>query len=590
MKEKYRLPGMGKTLLAGKGEDSFPLTLDGLEPLSSLEENALPQTVLIGENDGPRGKRILEECVSHGIPFVVLGRGWPRDVPAAVRNLAKKTGSRIIGPGSGGLVTPFLSGDGRSKTALLAEGRDLFQRTVCESHERSVPMRYAFSFGEKSDLSPVEAARAILELDGEVRFFVFLLERLRKGRDLLEFAAEAAGRGKCVGLLEYDPLSGEDRVRESALRQFGIVSLHEPSQVVDGAAAFLACGGERHRGILLEAGQGEMARLVRSEASRRGIPLLDQDDGSSPVLKVLRNCVHTSPRRPMAEKTGDKKKPCLLASSLSFPREENGRGPEDPKTPLIPGIGRSLDALSYTFFPEAATMTGGTEKPIPPGCPIHPRPTEYDAKVLLGAFGIPVARERLCRSFREAAEAAEEIGYPVALKVMSPNILRKSEARVVALNLQDREELRNAYGRTLEKARVANPRARIRGVLVQEMIRGGTEWRMEFRRDSRFGPLVETGISGVYTEILPDGVIRVAPFDEKEALCMIRESRGYPLLLEGWRRDPLDMVAFASALSAFSRLAFCEREVARLDVNPLFVNKKGVLVVDAFIEKKGRKK
>jgi hypothetical protein len=118
------------------------------------------------------------------------------------------------------------------------------------------------------------------------------------------------------------------------------------------------------------------------------------------------------------------------------------------------------------------------------------------------------------------------------------------------------------------------------------MIRGGTEWRMEFRRDSRFGPLVETGISGVYPAILPDGVIRVAPFDEKEALCMIRESRGYPLLLEGWRRDPLDMVAFASALSAFSRLAFCEREVARLDVNPLFVNKKGVLVVDAFIERK----
>jgi hypothetical protein len=202
---------MGKTLLAGKGEDSFPLTLDGLEPLSSLEENALPQTVLIGENDGPRGKRILEECVSHGIPFVVLGRGWPRDVPAAVRNLAKKTGSRIIGPGSGGLVTPFLSGDGRSKTALLAEGRDLFQRTVCESHERSVPMRYAFSFGEKSDLSPVEAARAILELDGEVRFFVFLLERLRKGRDLLEFAAEAAVAGNasvCWSMILFPEKTG----------------------------------------------------------------------------------------------------------------------------------------------------------------------------------------------------------------------------------------------------------------------------------------------------------------------------------------------------------------------------------------------
>lgn len=590
MKEKDRLPGMGRTLLAGKGEESFPFALSGLEPLSSLREKDLPQTVLIGENDGPRGRSILEECVSRGVPFVVLGRGWPRGVPACLRNLAKKRGSRIIGPGSGGLITPFLSGDNRSKTALLAEGRDLFRRTVYESRVRAVSMRYAFSFGEKSDLSPVEAARAILDLDGGVRFFAFVLERLRKGRDLLEFAMEATGQGKCVGLLEYDPLSGEDRVEESALRQFGIVSLHEPSQIVDGAAAFLACGDDWSGGIFLEAGKGEMARLVRHEAARRGIPLLDEDDGSAPVLKVLRNCGHHSPGRGLVEKNRGKKRPLLLASALSLPQAGDLYRPEDPEIPIIPGICRSLDALSFTFASEAAKAPGVTENASPLGCPIHPRPTEYDAKVLLGTFGIPIARERLCRSFREAAEAAETIGYPVALKVMSPNILHKTEARVVALNLQDREELRNAYGRTLEKARVANPRARIRGVLVQEMIRGGTEWRMEFRRDPRFGPVVETGISGVYTEILPDGVLRVAPFDEEEARCMIRESRGYPLLLEGWRRDPLDIEAFASALSAFSRLAFCEREVARLDVNPLFVNRKGVLVVDAFIEKKGRKR
>ena len=211
-------------------------------------------------------------------------------------------------------------------------------------------------------------------------------------------------------------------------------------------------------------------------------------------------------------------------------------------------------------------------------------------KILLGSFGIPIAKERLCRSLSEASEAAESIGFPVALKVMSPSIRHKDEARVVALNLQDREELRNAYGRTLEKARLANPKARIRGVLVQEMIRSGTEWRLQFRRDERFGPVVEMGISGVYTEILPEGVIRVAPFSEEVAMEMIRESRGYPLLLEGWRRERLDVEGFASAIAAFSRLAFCENDIARLDINPIFVNKKGVLVVDAFIEKKGRRK
>ena len=104
-----------------------------------------------------------------------------------------------------------------------------------------------------------------------------------QGRDLLEFAMEAAGQGKCVGLLEYDPLSGEDRVEESALRQFGIVSLHEPSQIVDGAAAFLACGDDWSGGIFLEAGKGEMARLVRQSGEEGNF--LDGDD-DPPWLKV----------------------------------------------------------------------------------------------------------------------------------------------------------------------------------------------------------------------------------------------------------------------------------------------------------------
>jgi hypothetical protein len=584
MKRPDSLPGMGLTFLLGENRMLFPSLLSGIPTVVSLDEEERPQTVFLGEKDGHKGRESLKECISRNVPFVVLGKGWPRDVPAFLRNLALREGTRIIGPGAGGLVTPFLSGDSRGSAALFAEGSVLFRRTLEESGRRSIPLRYAFSFGGKSDLSPFEAAWAILERDPETLFFTFILDRIRKGREFLEFASEASRNGRCVALLEYDPQPGEDRVEEAALRQFGIVLLREPSQIVDGAAVFLAAGGRGHRGIFPDAGHGELARLLRSEAARRDVLLLDEDDGKSPVLRILRNGTRPS-------SGGEKNlvnRPLLLTSPLSLPEEAHAPGEQGG--PFIPGIGRCLDALALAFAP-AETRSQETEGSVSlPWCTLHPRPTEYEAKVLLAAFGIPVARESLCRSFREAAEAAEAIGYPVALKVMSPNILHKTEARVVALNLQDREELRNAYGRTLEKARVADPKARIRGVLVQEMIRGGTEWRMEFRRDPRFGPVVETGISGIYTEILPDGVIRVAPFDEEEARKMIIESRGYPLLLEGWRRERLDIEAFASALSSFSRLAFCEREVSRIDVNPLFVNRKGVLVVDAFIEKRGKKR
>jgi succinyl-CoA synthetase beta subunit len=183
----------------------------------------------------------------------------------------------------------------------------------------------------------------------------------------------------------------------------------------------------------------------------------------------------------------------------------------------------------------------------------------------------------------EALEAAEMIGYPVALKVMSPNIVHKSEARIIALNLNSEEELRNAYGRTLEKARLANPEADIRGVLVQEMLKDGIECTVAIKRDTIFGSVLSVGLGGVYASAVRDSVLRIAPVDEENAMAMIRDLKGYSLLKGAWGRPSYDVAAFAKMVARLSNLACIEDQLVQLEINPVFVKKKGSVVVDAFV-------
>ena len=211
--------------------------------------------------------------------------------------------------------------------------------------------------------------------------------------------------------------------------------------------------------------------------------------------------------------------------------------------------------------------------------------TEYDAKRLLARWGIPVTREILCASLEEALSAAGEIGYPVALKVVSPDIIHKTEAGAVALRLKDEEELRNAYGRLLERSIKARPGARIRGVLVQEMVTGGVECMIGVIRDPVFGPLVAVGLGGSYVEVLQDLSLRHAPVDRAEARGMISSLRGFPLLSGARGRTPKDIDTLAAMVSDISLMALAERSLAELDVNPVFVldRGEGAVAVDAVV-------
>ena len=225
--------------------------------------------------------------------------------------------------------------------------------------------------------------------------------------------------------------------------------------------------------------------------------------------------------------------------------------------------------------------------PSDPGEPFLPRLpkdlTEYDAKRLLARWSVPVTREILCASLEDALSAASEIGYPVALKVVSPDIIHKTEAGAVALRLKDEEELRNAFGRLLERSLKAMPGARVRGMLVQEMVTGGVECMIGVKRDPVFGPFVAVGLGGIYVEILKDLSLRHAPVDSEEARLMITSLRGFPLLSGARGSAPKDIDALAEMVSRVSLMSLAEESLAELDINPVLVldEGEGAIAVDA---------
>ena len=204
-----------------------------------------------------------------------------------------------------------------------------------------------------------------------------------------------------------------------------------------------------------------------------------------------------------------------------------------------------------------------------------------DGQALLQSFGVATAAAKLATSADEAAAAAEALGYPVALKIESPDILHKTEAKGVALNLKDAAAVRTAFEKLLANARTYKADARIAGVLVQEMARGDVELVIGLKRDPSFGPVVMVGLGGVLIEVFKDVVFRAAPVTEAEALRMLDELKSRAVL-DGVRgRPPVDRLALARMISAVSCFgAAAGPRLAELDLNPVLAGPQGATAVD----------
>lgn len=206
---------------------------------------------------------------------------------------------------------------------------------------------------------------------------------------------------------------------------------------------------------------------------------------------------------------------------------------------------------------------------------------EVECKALLEEAGIRTARTQLATSADEAVRAAAVTGYPVVLKIVSPDIVHKTDVGGVALDLGDEAALRAAYDRMLAAVRSAEPQARIAGVAVQPMARPGIEVIIGMTKDAQFGPVLMFGLGGILVEVLKDVAFRLVPLEVRDARQMLREIKGFPLL-QGYRgQEPADLAALERLLLAVSRFVEEHPEIDELDLNPVLAYRDGALAVDA---------
>ena len=206
---------------------------------------------------------------------------------------------------------------------------------------------------------------------------------------------------------------------------------------------------------------------------------------------------------------------------------------------------------------------------------------ENEAKDILKACGLDVPEYKLAKTIDEAVEYAKEIGYPVVLKIVSEDIIHKSDIGGVKVGIKNEEELKNAYREIMYRAKKSYPEANIRGILVNEMVEKGVETIIGSSEDPQFGPVIMFGLGGIYVEVLKDVAFRVAPIDKEDALEMINDIKSYPLLygVRGEKRK--DINSLAENISVLSHLTYEISEIVEIDINPLMVLEEGCKVVDA---------
>lgn len=200
---------------------------------------------------------------------------------------------------------------------------------------------------------------------------------------------------------------------------------------------------------------------------------------------------------------------------------------------------------------------------------------DAEARTIQAAYGIPFPKSVLARTPDQAAAAAEEIGFPVVLKIASPDILHKTDIGGVKLNLQTADQVRDAFDLMVYRAQRYQPTAEIWGCLVQQQVRGGKEVLLGMNRDPQFGPLLVFGLGGIYVEALKDVTFRVAPIDREQAREMLSEIRAYSLLKGVRGEPPSDLDAIVDVMLRLSQLVTDFPEIVELDINPLMVFERG---------------
>ena len=429
-------------------------------------------------------------------------------------------------------------------------------------------------------------------------------------------------------------LAGSDAVYDGVFRQFGVHRARDAEEMLDVAyaATFGAFPASRRVGLMSIS--GGVGVQMADEAVACGLEVTPMSDRAQARLKA--QLPYASPRNPVDITAQAFNNLDLIRSNLDVMLEEGAYdaivafftfvaaagamvtpireilhdarrrhpdrllvlsivGPPDivqryeaAGCPVFEDPSRAVRAVAaLARLAESFDRPSAAPAALPAAVPLPPPPIgEAVASRIFAEAGLPLIESRQCATAREAAQAAAELGFPVALKIVSPDIAHKSDAGGVALDLGTTDAVARAFAAVTGKARLARPDARLDGVLVSPMINGGVEMILGVQDDPTFGPVVMCGLGGVFVETLGDVSFRAAPFDAGEAHRMLRELQGFPLLTGARGRPPGDVDALAATLAALSLFAAAHAgRIESAELNPVVVRPAGhgVVALDALI-------
>ncbi len=459
--------------------------------------------------------------------------------------------------------------------------------------------------------------------------------RNRKPVILLKLGRSEAGAQAAAS--HTASLAGSDEVFDAVLRQHRVHRVRSIDELMDVAYACSMKRYPKNDGIGIITVSGGVGILIADQAEEAGLKVRELPGETQARLKELipfcatRNPVDVTAQvithphlvGPMFEHlltgggygsaigffTHIARNAELFGKLLPSFEEVAARHPDRflaLSTMASPEIRKKLEALGYAIFEDPGRAIGAIRSlvrlresfdagdflappPVPKGALSVERGRSYDeleAKRILSSAGIGVVGERACASARDAVAAAEEFGFPVVMKILSPDILHKSDMGGVLLNVGSGPAVRSGFDLLMERARNATPAARITGVLVARQVAGGVETIIGVTRDPVMGPIVMFGLGGVFVEVLKDVTFCRAPFGPDQARRMIADVRGAAMLQGARGAPPSDEEALVRALMLVSAYADLQGDALQsIDINPFIVlpRGQGAVAVDAVI-------
>ncbi len=560
-----------------------------------------------------------------------------------ILRVARRYGIRLVGPNCAGIANTaqhlFATLETRppaGKTAFISQSGALGGAVLSWAEEQGVGISKFVSYGNRADLDEIELLPYLAE-DPETAVAALYIETVSDGRRFMEAVSSfcrvkplvviKSGRshsGQRAALSHTGSMAGSDRVYEAALKASGAIRVETIEEMFDLCKGFTCLPPVRGRRIAIVTNSGGPGILAADRAESRklfvsepGSELREQLREKLPPYCALGNPIDLTVQG-SRENYRDSLELALgsfdaaLAINVATPYLDSVElargiveGAQGSGKPVLAsfmagklvaeGIAylREHGVPNYTTGEHAvdvlARMAGYEEHkraPRPeqaPPSPLGALPRtpegwflEPQAMAWLRQNGIPVPEFHAAATPDEAVKACREIGYPVVMKVVSPDILHKSEVGGVVVGVQDDAGAQQAF----QQLELAAAGKTFCGVIVYPQIRDAQEVLLGCTRDAKFGPVVMLGAGGIYTEILRDTSVRVAPVDRDEAERMVRELKSYPILSGARGQTPRDLAALANLIARFSELPFLYPEIAEIDLNPVFLFEQGLLVGD----------